>query len=111
MAGKAKKDSKAKSDKKSKNSVTKADLVGSIASGAELKKVQAEKALSSLTDAIRHALVAGKKVTLVGFGTFTVATRAARTGRNPRTKKPIKISASKAVRFKAGKAMKDAVNK
>ena len=63
-----------------------------------------------MTGAIQNALQTGKKVTLIGFGTFSVAPRKARTGRDPQTKKPIKIPASKAVRFKAGKAMKDAVN-
>jgi len=93
-----------------KTSVTKADLVASIAAGAKLKKTQAEHALASLTQAIQGALVKGQKVTLVGFGTFSVAPRPARTGTDPRTKKPIKIKASKSIRFKAGKGMKEAVN-
>ena len=91
-------------------SVTKADLVGSIAKEADLKKVQAERALTALTNAIQGALVQGQKVTLVGFGTFSVSNRAERMGRDPQTKKPIKIPASKSVKFKPGKAMKDAVN-
>jgi DNA-binding protein HU-beta len=92
------------------NSVTKADLVSRIAAETGLKKVDAEKALAAMTGAIQGALQDGKKVTLVGFGTFSVADRRARMGRDPQTRKPIKIPASKAVRFKPGKAMKDAVN-
>ena len=92
------------------NSVTKAELVSKIAAETGLKKVDAEKALEAVTNAIQGALSDGRKVTLVGFGTFSVAARKARTGRDPQTKKPIKIPASKAVRFKAGKAMKEAVN-
>lgn len=92
------------------NSVTKADLVAAIAADAKIKKVEAERALSATLDAIRNALVGGRKVTLVGFGTFSVSSRSARMGRDPQTKKPIKIAASKTVKFKPGKAMKDAVN-
>jgi len=92
------------------NSVTKADLVSHIASETGLKKVEAEKALTALTGAIQDALVSGQKVTLVGFGTFMVAEHSARMGRDPRTKQPIQIPASKKVKFKPGKAMKDAVN-
>ena len=86
-------------------SVTKADLVSAIASGAGLKS-DAEKALSALTGAVQSALVDGKKVTLVGFGSFSVSHRAARMGRDPQTKKPIQIKASNGVKFKAGKALK-----
>jgi DNA-binding protein HU-beta len=92
------------------NSVTKAELVSTIANEAGLKKVQAEKALAAVTGAIQNALVGGKKVTLVGFGTFSVAHRKARMGRDPQTKKPINIPASNSVKFKPGKAMKEAVN-
>jgi len=92
------------------NSVTKADLVSRIAAETGLKKVDAEKALEAMTNAIQASLQDGKKVTLVGFGTFSIADRKARMGRDPQTKKPIRIPASKAVRFKPGKAMKDAVN-
>ena len=92
------------------NSVTKAELVSTIAAETGLKKVQAEKALASLTGAVQQALVEGKKVTLVGFGTFSVQHRKARMGRDPQTKKPIEIAASNTVKFKPGKAMKDAVN-
>jgi len=91
-------------------SVTKADLVASIASEAGLKKVEAERALKATTNAIQLALVGGKKVTLVGFGTFQVSHRAERMGRDPQTKRPIRIPASNTVKFKPGKAMKEAVN-
>ncbi len=92
------------------NSVTKAELVSRIANDAGLKKVQAERALAAVTTAIQDALVGGKKVTLVGFGTFSVAHRKARMGRDPQTKAPLHIKASNTVKFKAGKAMKEAVN-
>lgn len=92
------------------NSVTKADLISTIANDAGLKKVEAERALSALTGAIQDALAGGKKVTLVGFGTFSVANRKARMGRNPRTKAPMQIPAQKSVKFKPGKAIRDAVN-
>lgn len=92
------------------NSVTKADLISTIASDAGLKKVEAERALSALTGAIQDALAGGQKVTLVGFGTFSVANRKARMGRNPRTKAPMQIPAQKSVKFKPGKAMREAVN-
>lgn len=91
-------------------SVTKAELVANIATEAGLKKVDAEKALGAVTGAIQQALVDGRKVTLVGFGTFSVTHRAERMGRDPQTKAPIKIPASKSVKFKPGKAMKEAVN-
>ena len=91
-------------------SVTKADLVSAIANGAGLKKADAEKALGALTGAVQNALIDGKKVTLVGFGSFSVSHRAARMGRDPQTKKPIQIKASNGVKFKAGKALKESVN-
>ncbi len=91
-------------------SVTKADLVAAIAASAGLKKVEAERALQALTGAIQEALVGGQKVTLVGFGTFSVSHRASRMGRDPQTKQPIEIPASNTVKFKPGKAMKEAVN-
>lgn len=92
------------------NSYTKADLVDAVASAADLKKVEAESALTATLNAIQTALTSGKKVTLVGFGTFSVQHRAARTGRNPQTKAPIQIPASNTVKFKPGKALRDAVN-
>lgn len=92
------------------NSVTKADLVSHIAGETGLKKVEVERTLASLTGAIKQSLEDGKKVTLVGFGTFLVAEHSTRMGRDPRTKQPIQIPASKKVKFKPGKAMKTAVN-
>ena len=90
--------------------MTKADLVNSIAEKAGLSKADAEKALKAFTDAVTDALKAGEKVSLVGFGTFLVKERAARTGRNPQTGEPIQIKAAKVPSFKPGKALKDAVN-
>jgi DNA-binding protein HU-beta len=91
--------------------VTKADLVNAIAEQAGLSKADAEKALKAFTGAVTQALKAGEKVSLVGFGTFSVGQRAARTGKNPQTGAKIKIPAAKSPKFKAGKALKDAVNK
>jgi DNA-binding protein HU-beta len=90
--------------------VTKADLVNAMAEKAGLSKTDAEKALKSFVDAVTEALKAGEKVALVGFGTFSVGERAARTGQNPQTGKKIEIAAAKTPKFKAGKALKDAVN-
>jgi len=90
--------------------VTKADLVNAIAEKAGLSKADAEKALKAFTDAVGEALKAGEKVALVGFGTFSVGERAARTGQNPQTGAKIEIPAAKTPKFKAGKALKDAVN-
>ena len=91
--------------------MNKAEMIAAIADKAGLTKKDAEKALKAFTDTVAKALKKGDKVQLVGFGTFEVTKRAARTGRNPQTKKAIKIPASKAPKFKAGKALKDAVNK
>ena len=91
-------------------STTKSDLINHIADSAGIKKVKAEAALDALTNGIKVALANGSKVTLVGFGSFTVSERAARKGRNPQTKEIINIPASKGVRFKSGKALKEAVN-
>ncbi|MBQ7740895.1 MAG: HU family DNA-binding protein [Eubacterium sp.] len=91
--------------------MNKTDLVAAVAAKAELSKKDAEAAVTAVVDAITGALADGDKVSLVGFGTFDVKTRAARTGLNPRTKEKINIPASKAPAFKAGKALKDAVNK
>lgn len=85
--------------------MNKGDLVTQIAGEAGLSKAQAGAALNSVLDAITGSLKAGGKVTLVGFGTFSVSERAARTGRNPRTGKEIKITAKKVVRFKPGKEL------
>ena len=91
-------------------SVTKADLVNTMAAETGMKKVDAEKAIAALTSAIQKALVGGNKVTLVGFGTFEVKTRAARTGRNPQTKAKMSIPSSKTIRFKPGRSFIDSVN-
>lgn len=90
--------------------MTKADLVNAMAEKAELSKTDAEKALKAFTDAVTDALKAGEKVALVGFGTFSVGQRAARTGQNPQTGDKIQIAAANTPKFKAGKALKDAVN-
>jgi DNA-binding protein HU-beta len=89
--------------------VTKADLVNAMAEKAGLSKTDAEKALKAFTDAVTEALKAGDKVALVGFGIFSLGERAARTGQNPQTGEKIKIAASRSPKFKAGKALKDAV--
>ena len=91
--------------------MNKKELVAAIAKEANLSNAAAEKAVKAFTDAVTKTLKKGGKVSLVGFGTFEVAKRAARTGRNPQTDKEIKIKASKAPKFKAGKALKAAVNK
>ena len=91
--------------------MNKSELIESIAKKAELSKKDAEAALNAFTDVVGKALKKGDKVQLVGFGTFEVAKRAARKGRNPQTGKEIKIAASKSPKFKAGKALKDLVNK
>ena len=90
--------------------MNKTELVAAMAEKSELTKKDAEKALSAFLESVEDALKKGDKVQLVGFGTFEVKNRAARTGINPQTKKPVKINASKAPSFKAGKAFKDALN-
>ena len=90
--------------------MNKTELVAAIADATDLSKKDAEKALKAFTDVVTKALKKGDKVQLVGFGTFEVAKRAAREGRNPQTGKAMKIKASKAPKFKAGKALKDTVN-
>lgn len=91
--------------------MTKAEFVNAIAEKGGYSKKDAEKALATVTAAITDALVAGEKVSLVGFGTFEVRERAAKVGINPLTKKSIKIPAKNVPAFKAGKALKDAVAK
>jgi len=91
--------------------MNKTELVAAIAESAELSKKDAEKALKALTEVVTEELKKGGKVQLVGFGTFETSKRAAREGRNPQTGKSMKIAASTAPKFKAGKALKDAVNK
>lgn len=90
--------------------MNKSELVAAVAEKAELSKKDAEKALNAVVDAITGALKKGDKVQIVGFGSYEVKQRAARTARNPRTREEIEIAASKAPVFKAGKALKDAVN-
>ena len=87
----------------------KADLVDAIAGSADLSKKDAEGALSAALSEITSALKKGERVSISGFGTFSVGSRAARTGRNPQTGATIQIAASKTVRFKAGKAMKESI--
>lgn len=91
--------------------MNKSELVDSIASESGLTKDQAAKALNAFIDSVQGALERGDDVVLVGFGTFSVKERAARTGRNPQTGESLTIAASKAPTFKAGKNLKDAVNK
>ena len=91
--------------------MNKTELVAAIAEKAELTKKDAEKALAAVVSTVLDALASGDKVQLVGFGTFEVRARDARTGKNPRTGEVIKIAASKVPAFKAGKALKEIVNK
>ena len=90
--------------------MNKTELIAAIAEKSGLTKKDSEKALLAFVESVEDALKQGEKVQLVGFGTFDVKTRAARTGINPQTKKPVEIAASKAPSFKAGKALKDALN-
>ena len=89
--------------------MNKTELIAAVAEKAAISKKDADKAIAAFVDSITDALKAGDKVQLVGFGTFEVRERAARTGRNPKTKETITIAGSKAPAFKAGKAFKDAV--
>ncbi len=89
--------------------MNKADFIGAVANEAELSKAEAARAVDAVIDVIKKALKNGETISLVGFGTFQVRERAAREGRNPRTGDTIKIDASKIPSFKAGKALKDAV--
>ena len=90
--------------------MNKTELIAAMAESADLSKKDAEKALKAFVDVITEELKKGEKVQLVGFGTFEVSERAERPGRNPQTKETITIAASKAPKFKAGKALKDALN-
>ncbi len=90
--------------------VNKSDLIDNIAASADISKAAAGRALDALTGAVTSALKEGDQVALVGFGTFSVRERAARSGRNPQTGETIQISAAKVPSFKAGKALKDACN-
>jgi DNA-binding protein HU-beta len=90
--------------------MNKAELIDAVADAADISKAAATRAVDGALEAVTKALKKGDTVTLVGFGTFSVRKRAARQGRNPRTGEVIKIKASKAPGFKAGKAFKDALN-
>ena len=90
--------------------MNKAELVAAMAAKTELSKKDAEAALKAFTEVVSEELKKGNKIQLVGFGTFEVSERAAREGRNPQTGATMKIAASKAPKFKAGKALKDMVN-
>lgn len=90
--------------------MNKTELIAAIAEKTELSKKDAEKAVKAFTDVVSEELKKGEKIQLVGFGTFEVVERPAREGRNPKTNEPMQIAASKAPKFKAGKALKDMVN-
>ena len=91
--------------------MNKTEIVAAISERAEISKKDAEKALKAFTDVVAEELKKGEKVQLVGFGTFEVSERSARQGRNPQTGETIEIAASRTPKFKAGKALKDLVNK
>ena len=90
--------------------MNKTELIDQIATSAEISKAAAGRALDATVASIKAALKAGDSVSLIGFGTFSVGERAARTGRNPRTGKALKIKAAKVPKFRPGKGLKDAVN-
>ena len=90
--------------------MNKTELIAAIAGKTELSRKDAEKALKAFTEVVEEELKKGEKIQLVGFGTFEVSERAAREGRNPQTGETMQIAASKSPKFKAGKALKDAIN-
>lgn len=90
--------------------MNKGEFIDSVAEAAGMSKVDAARAVDAVVSVVTSTLKGGEPIALVGFGTFEVRNRAARTGRNPKTKEPIQIPASKAAAFKPGKALKDAVN-
>jgi DNA-binding protein HU-beta len=90
--------------------MNKGELIEAVAGAADLSRADATRAVDAVLDSVTRTLAGGGSISLVGFGTFTVKSRAARMGRNPRTGETIRISASKVPGFKAGKALKDAVN-
>ncbi|MFN7570666.1 MAG: HU family DNA-binding protein [Betaproteobacteria bacterium] len=90
--------------------MNKQDLIEHVAKQADISKAAAGRALDALVGGVRTSLKKGNAVTIVGFGTFAVGRRSARTGRNPRTGAAVKIPASKVVKFRAGKALKDSIN-
>jgi nucleoid DNA-binding protein len=91
--------------------MTKTEIAEQMATDAGISKAVADTALRSCLDSITNSLAKGHEVTIMGFGTFSVASRAARTGRNPQTGEPMEIKASQVARFKPGKALKDAVSR
>ena len=91
--------------------MTKEELISKIAGDAKITKVQAKAALGSVVESVMKTLKKGGKLSLVGFGTFSISKRKARTGRNPQTGKPIQIKAKKVAKFKAGKQLSEFVNK
>ncbi len=90
--------------------MNKSELIDAVAASADISKAAAGRALDAVVESVTDALKKGEQVTLIGFGTFAVKERAARTGRNPQTGATINIAAAKVPSFKAGKALKDAVN-
>ncbi|NYS60868.1 HU family DNA-binding protein [Vreelandella salicampi] len=90
--------------------MNKSELIEAIAASADIPKAAATRALDAMVESVTDSLKKGESVSLVGFGTFSIKERAARTGRNPQTGQPIEIKAAKVPNFKAGKALKDAVN-
>ena len=90
--------------------MNKGEFIGAVAEAAEMTKAEADRAVEAVFKVVKKALKSGDSISLVGFGTFSVRKRAARTGRNPRTGDTIKIKASKVPAFKAGKGLKDAIN-
>ncbi|MBE0463998.1 MAG: HU family DNA-binding protein [Halomonas sp.] len=90
--------------------MNKSELIEAIAASADIPKAAATRALDAMVESVTESLKKGEGVSLVGFGTFAIKERAARTGRNPQTGQPIEIKAAKVPSFKAGKALKDAVN-
>lgn len=90
--------------------MNKSEFVSAVADAADMTKAEAERAIEAVFNVIKKSLKSAQDVSLVGFGTFTVRSRAARTGRNPRTGEEIKIAASKVPAFKPGKGLKDAIN-
>ena len=91
--------------------MNKSELVENVATQTSLSKADAERAVNAVIESVQGAVAGGDKVTLPGFGSFSQSSRAARTGRNPRTGEPVQIAASKGVKFSAGAAFKSAVNK
>ena len=90
--------------------MNKADFIGAVAGHGELSKADAARAVDAVIEVIKNALKSGESISLVGFGTFQVRERAAREGRNPRTGAEVQIAAARLPKFRAGKALKDAIN-